>query len=62
MGAIGEDGVRVINREVVRAARGLCGRGELAAGSRHENVPSWNARARRFRSSRPQRQRDVMTT
>ena len=55
MGAIGEDGVRVINREVVRAA-GVSA-GELAAVEARERA-ELERRARRFRGGRPRQSLD----
>ncbi len=50
MGAIGEDGVRILNREVIRAA-GVSG-AELAAVERRERA-ELESRAKRFRHERP---------
>ena len=50
MGAIGEDGVRVLNREVLAMAR--VGEEEVAAVERSERA-ELERRARRFRGSRP---------
>ena len=55
MGAIGEDGVRVINREVVRAA--AVSAGELAAVEARERA-ELERRARRFRGGRPRQPLD----
>ena len=53
MGAIGEDGVRVVNDEIVRMAR-VTERPSWPTW-RHGSGPSWNGAPRRFRGDRPRR-------